>query len=372
MFFKNIKHERMLRGKPVILFLSQADTMGGAELYLKDFVNIIIENYQANIYLLGAGNHGLENITFIKRKTSSICFKTLFKVLGDLFFIWKKTIAIKPDLIITNTVRMYLLINIVNLFINKPIKIISIIHDFTYPRRLVKKVNTDLLIYASKTIEKHYPVSTRQKTIIFPSLTPDRGFKDIDFNKKSLSIGMIGRISKWKGQKEFLKFSEQLLKKRGNIEILIVGSPYENNKDSMLYYEELKDLHQNSLHKDQIKLLPHGNIDDYLEKVDISVHFSLENEPFGRVIIEAMSRGVLPVASKYGGGIEIIEDEKTGLIVDPLDINSAYEKLDRFLAEPNKMYEMSKNAYEKLKQSYCLDYYDIRLLGKHLGLTPSH
>jgi glycosyltransferase involved in cell wall biosynthesis len=57
------------------------------------------------------------------------------------------------------------------------------------------------------------------------------------------------------------------------------------------------------------------DIPELLSKADCLVLSTITQEAFGRVIIEAQAAGVPVVATRVGGVTEIIEHEKTGLLV---------------------------------------------------------
>ena len=65
-----------------------------------------------------------------------------------------------------------------------------------------------------------------------------------------------------------------------------------------------------------------GHVDNPIELmsvVDVVVHSSIEPEPFGLVITEAMSAGTAVIAARLGAPMEIIEDGVNGVLVNPED-----------------------------------------------------
>ncbi|MDI6747488.1 MAG: glycosyltransferase [Rhodocyclaceae bacterium] len=61
---------------------------------------------------------------------------------------------------------------------------------------------------------------------------------------------------------------------------------------------------------------------------------SARQEAFGRTLIEAMAQGVPVVATKSGGPEEIVEDGKTGFLVDVGDAEGIAKGMARLLADP--------------------------------------
>ena len=60
-----------------------------------------------------------------------------------------------------------------------------------------------------------------------------------------------------------------------------------------------------------------------MDKSNIFVYPSIWEEGFGISVIEAMSRGCIPITFHKGGLVEIIENGKNGYLVDEVD----YKKL---------------------------------------------
>ena len=69
-----------------------------------------------------------------------------------------------------------------------------------------------------------------------------------------------------------------------------------------------------------------------------------ENAPL--TIAEAMAAGVPVVAAQVGGIPGMVEDAKTGLLVDPHDIKSIYEAVSRILSDEMLAQSMGHRAKE--------------------------
>ena len=67
-------------------------------------------------------------------------------------------------------------------------------------------------------------------------------------------------------------------------------------------------------------------------------------EPFGLVVIEAMSGGTPVVASDIGGIPEIIQYGISGLLVSPGDTEALREALSALLADPARRRAMGEAA----------------------------
>jgi len=76
------------------------------------------------------------------------------------------------------------------------------------------------------------------------------------------------------------------------------------------------------------------DVADVLAAMDLLAHTSVEPEPFGRVLIEAMASGV-PVVGAHAGAVpEIIQDGITGRLVPPGDPDALAVALIEALRSP--------------------------------------
>lgn len=143
---------------------------------------------------------------------------------------------------------------------------------------------------------------------------------------KQISIGMAGRINRWKGQKLFVDMAGIVHQEHPEAVFLIAGDAYIGEsylEDDLRAYIEKKSL------KNTVKLLGRvTNMDGFYRSLDIFVLPSIQPEPFGLVIIEAMEYGLPVVATNHGGPTEIITDGKDGYLVD---YANAYEMAEKIL-----------------------------------------
>jgi|GEM_PF-1649453 len=132
----------------------------------------------------------------------------------------------------------------------------------------------------------------------------------------SFVIGHVGRLVRWKGQLEFLQAFQQVAAEFPNTIALIVGDDNESFTHS--YREDLLSFVRSHSLEARVKFTGHSSeVLQLMSCCDVIVHSSIEPEPFGLVITEAMAAGVAVIASKDGAPAEIIDDGVNGLLVDP-------------------------------------------------------
>ena len=90
-------------------------------------------------------------------------------------------------------------------------------------------------------------------------------------------------------------------------------------------------------------LLPHAEVQDLLSSVDVLVHPTRRDQS-ANIIVEAAAHGVPAVAVSMGGISELIDDGVTGWLVPPSDDAALAAALDRLVAEPALIANVSAAA----------------------------
>jgi len=81
---------------------------------------------------------------------------------------------------------------------------------------------------------------------------------------------------------------------------------------------------------------------------DIVVHASVDPEPFGRVILEAMACQK-PVIGARGGAItELVVDGETGLTYPPGDAGALANAISSLVGRPEEAARLGRNGHERL------------------------
>ncbi|MFH1777503.1 MAG: glycosyltransferase [Candidatus Omnitrophota bacterium] len=137
-------------------------------------------------------------------------------------------------------------------------------------------------------------------------------------------VGSVGRYHPFKSYEYFVRAASMVLKEWPKAKFLIVGL---NCSQDNKYLQYLRNLAGQLEIEDRVIFMEEQhNIPDVFAALDVFVLTSLE-EPFGRVLIEAMASGKPVVAFKGGAVSEIIENEKTGFVVSAKDTAAMAEKI---------------------------------------------
>jgi glycosyltransferase involved in cell wall biosynthesis len=138
-------------------------------------------------------------------------------------------------------------------------------------------------------------------------------FKEHPQTKDKIILTLPGRITRWKGQEDFIKMISDLVSKNNKIHGLLVGE-VKNGKEK--YKSQLLKQIENLGIKDHITFT--GNRSDLKEIMAMShIVYSLSKEPeaFGRTTLESIKLGVPIIGYSHGGvGEQLGEIFPEGLI----------------------------------------------------------
>lgn len=92
----------------------------------------------------------------------------------------------------------------------------------------------------------------------------------------------------------------------------------------------------------------------FLRKLDVLSVPATYDEPKGMFLLEAMACGVPLVQPRRGGFTEIIEKTGSGLLVEPDDIESLAEGIQRVFNDPRIAEQFGRNGFEKVREYYSV------------------
>lgn len=181
----------------------------------------------------------------------------------------------------------------------------------------------------------------------FKYLSPDKR------TGKTFNVGIIGRLSPIKGHLYFIKAMAKVARIHPKVKIWIVGdSP--SSKDA--YKDQLRLLTKRLGLEDCTDFLgTQKDVPSILEHLNCLVLATTTQEAFGRVIVEAQACGVPVVATAVGGVIDIIENNKTGLIVPPADPQAMAEAIIKIINDKELVLKLAQEAYKKVEEKYGVE-----------------
>lgn len=166
-------------------------------------------------------------------------------------------------------------------------------------------------------------------------------------------IGIVGRISPWKGQRVFVEAAQRVREKFPQARFQIIGSAMFGEAD---YERETRVLASSlGLDKHLEWLGFRSDVPQLMRELDVLVHASTSGEPFGQVIIEGMSLGVPVVATRGGAVPEIIRQGETGMMVPMDDAHAMADAITDLLSNPQTARAIAKAGQQHAREHFSID-----------------
>jgi glycosyltransferase involved in cell wall biosynthesis len=172
-------------------------------------------------------------------------------------------------------------------------------------------------------------------------------------------VGMVGRISHWKGQEILAEAAALVLRNHRDAHFVAVGSYF---ADESHYLQKLTSLISDLGLDGKFHLVGYrSNVTDAYRALDVFVLPSMKPEPFGRVTVEAMMQGRAVIATNHGGTVELIEDGVTGMLVPPSDPTALAAAIESLLVDRPMREKMGRAAALYANQKFGLSGYGSQM-----------
>lgn len=263
----------------------------------------------------------------------------------------------RPDLIYANTNFAALYSGV----IGKCLRIPSLAHirdiePFGRMARILIRQNTRLMAI-SQAVERYLIEET------MPPRQISRIYDGVDLReyqpqarreaRDGVLIGIIGQIGERKGHLVLLEALRELVREHAPVKLLIVGKEPAHSVEG--YTERLQAFVRQHQLEPYVKLLGfRRDVPDLLAQLDILALPSLQ-EPFGKIVIEAMAMETPVIASRVGGVPEILADGETGLLVPPQDSIALKQALSRLIADAALRERMGKAGRQRVEACFSLE-----------------
>ena len=162
-------------------------------------------------------------------------------------------------------------------------------------------------------------------------------------------IGIVGNIKHWKGQHIVVEAVGRLIRDFPTLRCLMVGSITDER-----YYRRL-------LSRARELGIPEGSIlftgyephpADAMRAMDVVIHASVEPEPFGIVLLEAMGTARPLIATNIGGPKEIVIPDETGILIPAGDPGALTDAVTALLADPARASRMGERGQARYFERY--------------------
>lgn len=172
-------------------------------------------------------------------------------------------------------------------------------------------------------------------------------------------VGIVGRLERWKGQEVVLDALAALRAGGHDVRGLVVGGATHGVAPD--YERRLHERAESLGLAEAVVFTGHvDNVAEHLELMDVAVNASAL-EPFGIALLEAMALGVPVVAVDAAGPAEIVEDGRSGRLIerpDPLLLSGA---LGHLLERPGLRTALAEGGRRRVLERFTSEAMALRL-----------
>ena len=203
----------------------------------------------------------------------------------------------------------------------------------------------DMITVISKESYDYY-TSLGHKVIQIPNAIDISSLSTDEDRKYEKQVLFAGRLSKEKGVKTLIEICKKL---PHDIHLIIIGDGPE--------VENIKKLEssQNNIH--YLGSKNHQQTISLIKGSDVLVQPSF-SEGISTTILESMACKTVIVASNVGGNLELIQDQESGILVEPTNPEIFCEKIIELISDKLLRNKLSTLSYENVKK------YDWNIIGK--------
>jgi L-malate glycosyltransferase len=223
--------------------------------------------------------------------------------------------------------------------------------------RWILRLSSFALVFNSKFTRREFgPTRPADSVVVYPPVDLER-FVALEISNGRmpagpLVMGVIGQITPWKAQDDAIRMLARLRDRFPSLRLRIVGSVVFAGPgvtlDNEAFGTRLVALAQELGVADAVEFT--GATED-LESVFASLDVVLApswQEPFGRVVAEAMASGVPVVATSRGGPAELIEHGVSGYLAEPQHPDAWLAPLGRLLADARLRARVAREARRRV------------------------
>lgn len=382
-----------------IAFYNHTSTVSGAEISLLLTAKYVTEAHPIIFapegeLLQKARNQGIEVVALpsYRARMTRNPFLLVVYVMGMLWAGWKLALLMKKsqvDLIHANSIRAGIMAGLFRWYHRLPV--VWHIRDMPpqgYIGNLIKRLAGStakaLICISESVLQSMEHPSVAKRCHLVHNGVELKSFHDeekqrikghirseLQTPQEAQVLAIIGQIAPWKRQEDAIEAFASLIRGERNAVLWIVGEA-KFRQENERYLVRLQEMVKAFGLED--KVIFTGFREDVLEiccAADLLLLCS-DHEPFGRVIIEAMSQGT-PVVGTRGGGVpEIIDHGVSGFMYEIGNTDELAQYIRQVLDDKAVWSLLSQNGQERVREMFSIKQtsHNVQQIYKELLARP--
>lgn len=238
---------------------------------------------------------------------------------------------------------------------------------FKWHRQFPKNKNIYLLCASAYSSEDYAKLGVFKEKAFKWGYFPEKKSYDVCSlmsSKDPANIVWVGRFIELKRPLDAVEVAAMLKNEGIGFSMTMIGSGEEE--------QSIRDAISSYGLDDEITLtgaMPHTEVRCYMERAGIFLFTSDQQEGWGAVLNEAMNSGCAVVTSHAAGSTPYLVSSDNGYIYRCGDINRLFSIVKTLLQNPERQYEIGKNAYDSIATEWNADVAAKRLIELSRCLT---
>ena len=159
----------------------------------------------------------------------------------------------------------------------------------------------------------------------------------------TIRVGLVATFARWKGHDVFLDALQRIPSSRG-VRGFIVGGPLYDTSGSQYSRRDLESMIDARNLRSRVGLTGFVDAASAMRALDVVVHASVEPEPFGLAIAEAMACGCAVITTGHGGAAELIDPQHDALVAPSGDARALATGIERLAGDAVLRQELGRAA----------------------------
>lgn len=196
--------------------------------------------------------------------------------------------------------------------------------------------------------------------VIYNGLDPEQWRPNVDSQlRETLSVpndtfifGIVGQLVPWKNHVDFIEAAAKVMQQDGmeNVRFVSIGGDLFGEHSD--YISELRSLVKKHDLTEHFNFIPRQNdAVDAISALDCLVH-PASDEPFGRVLMEAMALEIPVIAVSENGPLEIVTHGHDGLLVKPHSPDELATEMTRVFRDAELRKHLGENGRATVQEKF--------------------